>query len=78
MTCRRCGGRGYLESALMRDADPDGKGTLQQCCDISKYSAEVARRMNSESDEQAARRLLGHGNPGVVLEFKRREKNETP
>lgn len=76
MSCTRCGGKGFVENSFL--IDNDDKMVVQQCCDISKYSAEVASRLNarireSDTDESKARHELGHGNEGVVLEFKKRE-----
>ena len=76
--CKGCGGKGYIEHRVFRDAGE--KSMLQQCCDISAYSNEVMRRAREranelDTDEAKARRELGHDTPGRVIPFKRREQN---
>ena len=39
--CKRCGGVGYLETWVMRDARM--QGLVQQCCDIKAYSERIMR-----------------------------------
>lgn len=78
MICPKCRGRGFIEQVVLRDANPDGQGLLLQCCDVSKYSDEVARRLNNrlrahKTDETKARRELGFEELGTVLPFRRRE-----
>lgn len=72
--CQKCKGRGFIESAVVMEGA--SHKALLQCCDVSKYSAELARRMNrGETDEQKAKRLLGmNKNSGTVLPFKRPER----
>jgi hypothetical protein len=44
MTCKRCGGRGFIETFHAGGAS--FTPSLQQCCDIAAYSKEVQRRLN--------------------------------
>jgi hypothetical protein len=76
MSCKRCDGVGYIESPTMINNQIGS--VLQKCCDLTKYSNEVQRRLNArkrdnESDEQKASRELGHGN-GMILEFRVQQK----
>ncbi len=75
MNCQRCHGKGYIDAPLMMSGG--NYGSIQQCCDLTKYSDEVARRINGrlrseKTDESKARHELGLGQPGTVLEFKRK------
>ena len=76
MTCNRCNGKGFIESPHMIS---NGNYTsIKQCCDITAYSNEIQRRMSGvkESDEQTAKRLLGHEEvKNNVLQFKRKNEN---
>lgn len=72
--CLRCEDRGFIEAPLLMSAG--NFGTLKQCCNIEKYSAEVARRLNQVmrskcTDENKARKELGHvSQGGEVIPFR--------
>ena len=44
MGCLRCNGRGFIEAPIL--VSQGNYGTLLQCCNIQKYSAEVKRRID--------------------------------
>lgn len=76
--CKACNGKGYIEHRIFRDAG--SVTSLQQCCDVSKYSAEIMRRVREranelDTDEAVARKQLGHETEGRVIPFRRREQN---
>jgi hypothetical protein len=39
MRCKKCGGKGFIETFIFRDAGL--KPQLQQCCDVKAYSSRV-------------------------------------
>jgi hypothetical protein len=43
--CNRCAGKGYRES--WHGGAGGWTSSIQQCCDVSKYSAEVQKRLNA-------------------------------
>lgn len=62
--CKKCNGKGFIESGMMKDAR--FQGALLQCSgcgDVGAYSAEVMRR---------AKMIEGTNEPAKVLQFRRR------
>lgn len=47
--CHKCGGAGFIEYETRRSGG--FFATIQQCCDIEKYSAEIKRRMGQRRQE---------------------------
>jgi len=47
MKCQRCNDRGFIEAPILMSQG--NYGSLIQCCNIQKYSAEIQRRINLHS-----------------------------
>lgn len=76
MICKRCGGKGYLEEWLHRDAQMNS--ILKQCCDVRKYSEAVTFRAKHPERfyKPAPQPIVLETKPTNVIPFKQRQDND--
>lgn len=67
MKCEKCDDKGFYDAPLMLNAN--NMGSLKQCCDIKKYSAEVKRRIEIDREMREGPRPLAK-----VLPLRKKEK----
>lgn len=63
MPCRKCGGKGFLESFIMRDNAQ--VACIEQCCDVKAYSAEIKRRVDRMAREDRLKMVVDNN----VIQF---------
>lgn len=62
MKCKKCGGKGYIESHYAKDAR--FQTIVRQCCDIAAYSRRVMA-----ADPEKAFKDYGKKNPLITRHF---------
>lgn len=72
MKCLKCEDRGFIEAPILMSAG--NYGTILQCCNITKYSEEIQRRINLHSPKSSIdNQKKATQQTGVVLQLKRNE-----